>query len=96
MPNGIPYGMSDATLTIDGAGRLVLPKRLRERFRLRPGSRLEVEIHEDHLRLHPVGVATALTKEGGWWVHRGTVDPGSDLEHAVRDHREERLQALQR
>ena len=42
------------TITMDKAGRIVLPKPLRERFRLEGGARLAVEIVGDHLTLMPL------------------------------------------
>jgi AbrB family looped-hinge helix DNA binding protein len=93
MANAMVNGM---IRTIDKAGRLVLPKRLRDRFRLRPGSKLELEVHEDHLRLIPVAQGPALVQENGWWVHQGLPDPDADLAEAVERHRSERLEDVGR
>jgi AbrB family looped-hinge helix DNA binding protein len=76
---------------IDKAGRIVLPKALRDRFRLRAGSRLDVEVHDDHVRLVPVSPGPALRRLEGWWVHQGTPDPGADLVEALERHRTARL-----
>jgi AbrB family looped-hinge helix DNA binding protein len=74
----------------------VLPKELRERFRLRPGSRLAIEVKGDHLLLRPVEQEPVLVQEGGWWVYRGgTTDP-DELVDAVQRHREDRLVDLSR
>lgn len=86
--------MRNPTLSIDTAGRVVLPKPLRDRFRLRPGSRLEVEVHEDHLRLIPLSRGPALVQTDGWWVHQGV--PDADLTEAVGRHRRDRLEDLER
>lgn len=85
------YGMKDVTIVIDEAGRLVLPKPIRDAFRLRAGSRLHVEPCGDHLRLRPVEVAPALVQVDGWWVHQGSPDSGDELTEAVTRHRHERL-----
>ena len=52
--------------TIDGAGRLVIPKVLRDRLGLRPG---EVEVDADgaDLRVRPIADDTLL-EEDGWLV----------------------------
>ena len=52
--------------TIDSAGRLVIPKALRDRLGLRPG---EVEVDADgaDLRVRPVADDTLL-EEDGWLV----------------------------
>jgi AbrB family looped-hinge helix DNA binding protein len=85
-----------STLSIDKAGRLVLPKPLRDRFRLRAGSHLEIEVHEDHLRLVPVEREPALVRRDGWWIHQGRPDGDVDLAEAVVRHRRERLEDLAR
>ena len=52
--------------TIDKAGRLVIPKPLRDRLGLRPG---EVEVSADGaaLRVEPV-TSDGLAEDGGWTV----------------------------
>jgi AbrB family looped-hinge helix DNA binding protein len=82
--------MSDATITMDKAGRLLLPKALRDRFRLRPGSQLEILVRGDHFELRPLELTPALVKVDGWWVHQGVPDRGESLRCAVERHRAER------
>ena len=43
-------------VTIDRAGRVVVPKRYRDRFNLVPGAALEIEATGDGLQLRKVGV----------------------------------------
>ena len=43
----------NATITMDLAGRLVLPKAVRERLHLRAGSKLNLEIVADKIELTP-------------------------------------------
>lgn len=50
--------------TIDGAGRLVIPKQLRDRLGLRPGE-VEVEADGADLRVRPVAEDT-LDEQDGW------------------------------
>jgi len=52
MVRAIINGMT--TVKIDKAGRIVLPKPVRERFHLREGSELELEERSDGLTLRPV------------------------------------------
>ena len=42
------------TISIDQAGRLVLPKPIRERFNLAGGSKIEVQTVGDHVELKPL------------------------------------------
>jgi AbrB family looped-hinge helix DNA binding protein len=67
------YGNMDgmnATLSIDKAGRLVLPKPVREQLQLAAGDSLELESSEDQIVLRPVRGAGSLRKEQGIWVLR--------------------------
>jgi AbrB family looped-hinge helix DNA binding protein len=57
-------------LTIDAAGRVVLPKPLRKELDLAPGDTLELESSDEKITLRPVRVTTPLTKEKGVWVFR--------------------------
>jgi AbrB family looped-hinge helix DNA binding protein len=59
------------TVTLDRAGRLVLPKTLRDELRLAPGDSLTLESDGDQVTLRPVRSASALRKEHGIWVFRG-------------------------
>lgn len=52
--------------TIDSAGRLVIPKPLRDRLGLRPGE-VEVEADGADLRVRPIADDT-LVEEDGWLV----------------------------
>jgi AbrB family looped-hinge helix DNA binding protein len=56
------------TLTIDRAGRLVLPKPVREELQLSAGDSLELESSEDQIVLRPVRGAATMRKKQGVWV----------------------------
>ena len=43
----------DRPITVDGAGRIVLPAEVRRRLNLRAGSRLQVEIVAERIELTP-------------------------------------------
>ena len=52
--------------TIDKAGRLVVPKVLRDRLRLEPGTELEIDVVDDRLEISaPRPVATIVEGPGG-------------------------------
>lgn len=59
------------TVTLDKAGRVVIPKILRDELRLGPGDSLTLESNGDHVTLRPVRSASALRKKRGIWVFRG-------------------------
>lgn len=81
-------------VTLDPAGRLVLPKAVRLALGLKPGDSLKIEAEEDRLILSPVRDRAGLQKERGVWVYRsGTPADASivDLIDQRRRHRTEEL-----
>lgn len=57
-------------LAIDKAGRVVIPKPLREELRLKPGDALEMETNGEEITLRPARGTGPLAKEHGVWVLR--------------------------
>lgn len=77
-------------LTMDKAGRIVLPKPVRDQLQLAPGDALDLEIEGDCVLLSPVRAPAGLHKEMGIWVYRsGKPSDASVLEliEATRDER---------
>jgi len=74
-------------LTLDKAGRIVIPKRLREELHLGPGDALELEFAGEQITLRPVRGTAPLTKERGVWVFR----TGQPLSVAVTDETQRRI-----
>jgi len=58
-------------LTLDQAGRVLIPKNLRQELRLGPGDTLELESEGDEITLRPVRPKALLKKEHGIWVYQG-------------------------
>src|SRR5438105_9494541 len=56
------------TLTIDKAGRVVLPKPVRDEMQLRAGDSLELESSEDRIVLRPRRGGVGLHQKQGIWV----------------------------
>ena len=54
--------------TIDAAGRVVVPKPIREQAGLRPGAELEVEYRDGRVEMEPVKVSSKLVRKGSFWV----------------------------
>jgi len=59
-----------AKATLDRAGRMVLPKPLRDEMQLAPGDTLELESSEEEITLRPLRGNVPLRKKHGIWVYR--------------------------
>jgi len=81
----------DAVVTIDKAGRLVLPKVLRDALHLSPGDTLDLKVEGEQVTLRPRRSTPPLQKERGVWVFRTgeplTVQQTRDALIAVRERR---------
>jgi AbrB family looped-hinge helix DNA binding protein len=78
-------------LTLDKAGRIVLPKPLRDELHLEPGDALEIESSGEDITLRPVRGQAQLRKKHGVWVYRiGEPLSASDVEQTVKEVRRER------
>lgn len=86
--------MNGMHVKIDKAGRIVLPKPVRDRFRLRQGSDLEIEERPDGLLLKPVEQRPSMVQKNGIWVHLGKLPKGLDWETLVDDARDDRIKDL--
>ena len=80
-------------ISLDKAGRVVLPKDLRDKLRLEAGDELSVEEAGEQIILRPVRSQPTLKKERGVWVYQGQRGGGRsaeslpDLIDAVREKR---------
>jgi len=83
-------GIMNTTVTIDKAGRVVIPKEVRDELRLEAGDTLTLESEGERVTLRPTH-GTPLQKERGVWVFHGgkrlSLDEANQL---VRDAREQR------
>jgi AbrB family looped-hinge helix DNA binding protein len=79
---------------IDKAGRIVLPKPVRDRLRLRQGSDLEIEERPEGLLLKPVDQRPSMIQKNGLWIHLGKLPKGLDWETLVDEVRDERIKEL--
>ena len=79
------------TLKIDRAGRIVLPKPIRDRLGLRSGSDLEIQETPDSVVLKPVARKPSLVRKGSFWVHTGELPAGYDILRAIDEDRDERM-----
>jgi AbrB family looped-hinge helix DNA binding protein len=78
-------------LTLDKAGRIVLPKPLRDELRLEAGDTLEVESSGDEITLRPTRGNAQLRKKHGIWVYRsGEPLSQETVDKTVQEVRQER------
>jgi AbrB family looped-hinge helix DNA binding protein len=81
------------TTTIDKAGRVIIPKRIRDELRLEAGDSLAMESDGERLTLWPLRAGAALRKERGVWVFHGrkplSLEEANRLVRATREQRDE-------
>jgi AbrB family looped-hinge helix DNA binding protein len=81
----------NSKVTLDRAGRVVLPKTLRDEMRLAAGDTLDLTVNGDEVTLRPRRGATPLQKERGVWVFRtGTPLSAGETEETLRTIRAQR------
>ncbi|MGA9964543.1 MAG: AbrB/MazE/SpoVT family DNA-binding domain-containing protein [Terriglobales bacterium] len=82
-------------VTIDKAGRIVLPKPVRDELQLSPGDSLEVDSSEERVILRPVRGSSRIYKKQGVWVMRGGTPLFEDVvEKTIQQVRREREQSF--
>jgi AbrB family looped-hinge helix DNA binding protein len=80
------------TITIDNAGRIVIPKSVRERMRLTKGSQLELDVVGDRIELRQKVGEARVERRGKLRVVMG--GELFDAGQAVVEDREDRLRQL--
>lgn len=81
-------------LSIDRSGRIVVPKRLRERLGLIPNSELEIVEQSGGVLLRALQEKPSMIQVDGLWVHQGSAEPGANWDRVLDDAREERMQSV--
>ncbi|MGB9030161.1 MAG: AbrB/MazE/SpoVT family DNA-binding domain-containing protein [Acidobacteriaceae bacterium] len=86
----------NATITIDKAGRVVVPRKFREALQIKPGDELEIEASEEGLHLRPRHNRSRMFRKNGMWV----IDTGggpltsemvNETIHRIREERARRI-----
>lgn len=78
-------------VTLDRAGRLVLPKTLRDELHLSPGDTLDLTVKGDEVTLRPRRGATPLQRERGVRVFRtGQPLTAAETQETLRNIRAQR------
>ncbi len=78
--------------TLDKFGRIVIPKKIREDFDLKPGSPIRIEEGEKEILLTPVESEPTLIEKDGVLVFTGV--PTEDIESQIDLIRKQRSQLL--
>jgi len=91
MEFGIVYGME---LWIDKAGRVVVPKPLRERLGFKPGTELQAVERPEGVLLKRIEQRPSLVKVDGLWVHQGQAEPGANWDRTLENVRDERSESV--
>lgn len=81
-------------LTLDKAGRIVLPKPVREELGLAAGDTLQLDTEGDHILLTPVREQAAMRKEQGIWVFDEGTPAADSIAELIDSDREKRNREL--
>ena len=85
-----------SSITLDSAGRLVLPKAVRERLHLHAGAKMKLEVVADKIELTPEPDENVrVVKKGGLLLLTG-LGENFDAVKAIKAAREEREEQLSR
>ena len=85
---------NDMTVKVGKAGRVILPKPVRDRLGLHEGSDLEILDTPEGVVLKAAEPRSSLVKKGRFLVHTGKLPPGYDILKAIDDEREERARQI--
>ena len=103
MPDFSVNPQSKSRVSVDSGGRILLPKKVRQRLGLAAGDELDVEFPvtglddagEDAILLRVVRPEVPLRREGKFWVYRGGDAPELvDVTGMVAAEREARSEAI--
>lgn len=82
-------------ITIDPAGRIVLPKKIRDRHGIRAGSKLELLEEGNQLILKPLEGKAKIIKKKGLLVFVPEESPSDlDIVEFIKEQREERSKKI--
>ena len=83
----VRYSM--ATTTVSSKGQVVIPRALREKYRLTSGTRLAVAESDEGLVLAPLKQARSSRHQAGWRALRGSAKGTHALKEHLVEHRRE-------
>jgi AbrB family looped-hinge helix DNA binding protein len=86
--DGISYYHSAMVITIDRAGRLVIPKSIRDELNLVPGSELEIDSVGGEIRLRLPAPKSRLVEKNGFLVFSAGGESNIDIADFISKERE--------
>jgi AbrB family looped-hinge helix DNA binding protein len=78
-----------ATTTVSSKGQVVIPRALREKYRLAAGTRLEIAESDEGLVLSPLRRARSSRRQSGWRALRGAAKGTAAFKEHLAEHRRE-------
>lgn len=81
-------------LTLDKAGRIVLPKPIRDKLQLGSGDSLQLDTEGERIILRPVRHRGSMRKEFGIWVFEEEKPSDDSIPDLIDAEREKRNRAL--
>ena len=81
---------TNTVISIDRAGRVVLPKSVRTEFHLTPDTELELITSAEGILLRPVAERPSMKQSEGLWVHQGASTSAVDWTQVLDGVRDER------
>ncbi len=81
-------------LILDKAGRVVIPKTLREELHLAPGDALQLNTAGEQITLRPVRASVPIRKEDGVWVYRSGQRMDVPIRKLIEEGRDERHRSI--
>jgi len=82
------------SITIDQAGRVVIPKAIRDQLHLVSGSELEVDTSGNEIRLRVANLEPSLIQKHGLLVHQGPKESKLDITEFLQSEREHRSTSI--
>ena len=85
------FAIMTAKLTLDKAGRVVIPKKVRDKLHMSAGDSFEFTSTDDQIVLKPMREESTMFKKDGMWVfHTGKPLTVEDVNAVIESVREER------
>jgi len=81
-------------LKIDKAGRIVVPKAVRDRLGLGPDTELQAIEQPEGVLLRKAARTPSMLKVDGLWVHQGIPERATNWDNVIENVREERIESI--